>query len=129
MNCALDTELVAGYLAGDEVANALVAFVVANADRGSIGSVISEAQAASYVIPLVEASTSADRTLTFEIDTVDPDTEERHSFRTNDESFWRRMLAELRERGWSADPGITVRLDATGGPRGYATCSPHIRAA
>jgi len=125
----LDPTLARGFWEGDVEANALVAFVVANAERRSSDSAPAEPQAASYVIPLQEATTSTDRTLVFEIDTVDPDTEERHSFRTNDESFWRRMLVELRERGWSAEPALTVLLDVQGGPRGYATHSPHIHAA
>lgn len=126
----LESALVRGYLANDPEAVALVAFVAANADRPSSGSDPQQPMAASYVMPLAELETTADRTLLFEIEAVDPDTDECHSLRTSDESFWREMHKRLVDEEWArVVPTIHVVLDVAGAPRGYATHSPHIRAA
>jgi len=127
----LDSALVQGYLAEDPEAIALVAFVAANGDDRALSESHSSAsQAAQYIAALPETESRGSRTLVFEIDARDPDTEECHSFSTDDEAAWRAMYATMLRAEWEAiQPSIQVVVGSIGGPTGYRTRSPHIRAA
>lgn len=125
----LDKALVTGYLANDPEAIVLVAFVAANADPGSFDYGTDHSSAASYVKPLAKADESATRSLLFEIDMRDPDTEECHSFSSRHESEWRAMLDTLRQHEWVPIPSILVVVGEVGGPAGYRTANSHIVAA